>query len=83
MLTFVTFVGICSHDGRNDLIKICLGYLRAKKIFLRKAKMGHTSDSAIKASSKTLLDLAKEARGKYCNLANLRGQSSQRHNIMI
>ena len=42
--------------------------LRAKKIFIRK-KLGHTTVSAIKASSVTL-DLAKGASGKYCKFAS-------------
>ena len=39
--------------------------LRAKKTYIRK-KLGHTVVSAIRASSVTLLNLAKGARGKYC-----------------
>ena len=37
--------------------------LRTKKTFIRK-KLGHTAVSAIQASSVTLLNLAKEARGR-------------------
>ena len=54
---------------RVEIIIKSLDPLKAKKTFIRK-KLGHTMVSAIKASSVTLyiVNLAKGARGKYCEL---------------
>ena len=51
--------------------------LRAKKIFIRK-KLGHTTVSAIKASSETLQTWQKKPVENTVNLQFLTGQSFQR-----